>query len=185
MNNIYKIIDDTMTAYYLTNEDVLTNEQKSRLEVAQHHTMMWSRDEAQYNWAYTILSKFDKYLAKKLKCMWDYPMRIQAMDSIYQLVEELVAIDDTLSYYERLDLGFGPDARSYRKRWRTVLRKLDRTMNKRIRNHLKYLKKWSKPRQEYIMLGTGEVHNGIGQAICDLIRHPGLIKYGIEKMKED
>lgn len=185
MSNLYKTINDTITAYYITNEDVLEESVKSQIRTAQAYTELWSNYESDSDYVHGTLSRLDKTLCKKSKIMTDYPLQLGPTPDLMSLVQKLERIDDTLLYYETTDLGFGPDGKALRKKWRKTKRRISKSIDKRIKGHIQFIKEWSKPRQEYLILGTGEIHNGIGQAICELIRYPGLIKYGIEKMKED
>ena len=85
-----------------------------------------------------------------------------------KLVDELLSIDETLTREECENLGFGPDARALRKRWRKLIRKGHKILNQQTKNHVNRIKEWSKPRRTYVSIVSGEVHNGLYWAIRGL-----------------
>ena len=179
-HTIYKTLDNSLKNYNKrpSLKSIVTKEE---LYLANTYTKYWSENEACYETCYKQLTQLNIELAKHLEGVHQWGIEIDIDKSFAKMVCELAKIDEELTREEAENLGFGPNSKRLRKEWRQIIRKCHKYLNKSVKNKIRYIKEWSKPRQVYILSMTGECHNGLYWTLRELIIHPTYIKYGFEK----
>lgn len=121
--------------------------------------------------------RYDKLIGW-LECL-EEPMQIALFkdEPIIKMAQELVQIDEELSWHECDNMGISGEARFLRKAYRKQVRRMIKWCKARIRGHLNFQKEWSKPRRVYESKTTGELHNGLWWVIKTIVRHPLIYKF--------
>lgn len=145
------------------------------------YTRMWANDETEQMRVSDNLKFSDIKLYREFEAANSYGVELGSTSYLLELTEELVSIDAALNREEAENLGIGPDARRLRKEWRRTRRKIHKFIKGAIKHKINWIKEKSKPRQEYIINATGEVHNGLYWTLRELILRPSYIKCGFKK----
>ena len=183
MTNYENILNDTITAYLLTNEGFIDNDKSREIGIAQiiqHNRADNERHALQLHRSFVALGLPE--LNRYVSIIHEYDIHLDTY--IDDIVTELYGIDEGLTYEETNHLGLSKTASRLRKRWNKQVRSIKRFFKKAIKNRVNYLKEWSKPRKVYILKATGEIHNGLWYTIKALIKSTGLITHSFKVAAE-
>lgn len=179
-NEINLIVENYVKNY---NKRSLKNRivDKHDADIVAAYTKMWAENESRYNAALYDLASTDKELHDYLELAHSCH-NVTITDDLCRHTKLLVNIHEELCHEEAENLGVGKNARILRKRWRLVRSSIRKDIKLAIKNKILYAKEWSKPRQAYILLATGEVHNGLCWTIRAMLSTKGATKEGFEKI---
>lgn len=155
---------------------------KTDVEICASYAQMWAYDETETLLASENLKSIDMRLYREFEAANSFGVEIGSTCYLLELTEELISIGAALNREEAENLGIGPEARRLRKEWHRTRRKIHKFIKGAIKHKINWIKEKSKPRQEYMLKATGEVHNGLYWTLQELILHPSHIKYGFEKV---
>lgn len=176
---MYDTINETLKAYLITNEGFLDPETERAIAITQTYTEQWATKEQAYLDCMADLKRLPCDLWSHLEAIHSYNIELGPCDEFLKLTDRLIAIDEALDYEERVNFGIGPEARKLRKEWRRLVRKGHKMLSRQVKNHINWIKEWSRPRQTYVSRATGEVHNGLYWAIKNTDRK--YLIYGFNK----
>lgn len=145
------------------------------------YTKMWATEEIEQARVSDNLKFSDMKLYREFEAANSYGVEIGSTPYLLELTEKLVSIDNALNREEAENLGIGPEAHRLRKEWCRTRREIHKFIKGAIKYKINWIKEKSKPRQEYVINATGEIHDGLYWTLRELILHPSYIKYGFRK----
>jgi hypothetical protein len=124
------------------------------------------------------------HLLPYLYKMKKYGIDICENSQLSKDIDRLCEISEILYYEECDNFGISKEASNLRKEWRKICKIIKKTMKSYIKNHISYEKEWSRPRTEWIIPETGEIHNGFFYLIIYVIKgYINLIPHIVKNSK--
>lgn len=155
------------------------------LQTIAAYTRLWANNETIRDRALYLAEHLDQRLYNHLECVTELPIEVTIHNDFIDILNELYAIDEALNYEEANNLGFGKEAKLFRKEWRVKLRKAHKYLDRCVRNRILGIKEHRKPRTIYISNFTGECHNGLWWTIRACITMPEMLKHGFTKVTKE